>query len=436
MGAICPPLTDENAIYEVTSTTLHLLRMKGLYGGLNHKDPHEHVRNFIDVCSPLSLKNLSQESMWLRLFPLSLTGLASKWLVELPKNSITSWDELITTFNTRFFPPSRMMKLRDNIQCFKRLEGEPIHETWLRFKKLLLQCPTHRFPNDLVLQYFYRSLDSVNKRLADQLVREGIMLQSFEVASFLLYDMTKIIQAWYTQTQEDQVLPFCFRMTQEQLNKERERDENIKKMLAQMGLLQEHVLENVKKTKGTSGMFRVEEGSSSGYSKMGENQGWNSKICEEGFHPRYLQRGGNQAQLEPNMTRENGDRGLAMVTRSGNVAVGNVKGNDKAQIHEVDKGIEEDETPIQQSVAKELQAYVPKSPPMSKVEQPLPKVTPPFPQCLKNKNEDERFKKLLLVFKTLSINLPLVEALLEMPGYAKFMKELVNKKRSLDFETI
>ncbi|XP_049364570.1 uncharacterized protein LOC125829387 [Solanum verrucosum] len=51
-------------------------------------------------------------------------------------------------------------------------------------------------------------------------------------------------------------------------------------------------------------------------------------------------------------------------------------------------------------------------------------------------NEDEKFKKNLSVFNNLSINLPLVEALSEMPGYAKFMKELVTKKRSLDYETI
>ncbi|XP_049397390.1 uncharacterized protein LOC125861568 [Solanum stenotomum] len=67
--------------------------------------------------------------------------------------------------------------------------------------------------------------------------------------------------------------------------------------------------------------------------------------------------------------------------------------------------------------------------------QPLPKISPSFPQRLKKKNEDEKFKKFLSVFKTLSINLPLVEALVETSGYAKF-KELVTKKRSLDFETI
>ncbi|XP_015159981.1 uncharacterized protein [Solanum tuberosum] len=67
---------------------------------------------------------------------------------------------------------------------------------------------------------------------------------------------------------------------------------------------------------------------------------------------------------------------------------------------------------------------------------PLPKLPPPFPQSLKNKNEDEKFKKNLLVVKSLSINLLLVEALLEMLRYAKFMKELVTKKRNLDYETI
>ncbi|XP_070005333.1 uncharacterized protein [Nicotiana sylvestris] len=38
--------------------------------------------------------------------------------------------------------------------------------------------------------------------------------------------------------------------------------------------------------------------------------------------------------------------------------------------------------------------------------------------------------------KSLSINVPLVEALEQMPGYAKFMKALVTKKRSMDCEII
>ncbi|XP_070005558.1 uncharacterized protein [Nicotiana sylvestris] len=40
------------------------------------------------------------------------------------------------------------------------------------------------------------------------------------------------------------------------------------------------------------------------------------------------------------------------------------------------------------------------------------------------------------MMKSLSINVPLVEALEKMPGYTKFMKDLVTKKRSMDYETI
>ncbi|XP_015164262.1 uncharacterized protein [Solanum tuberosum] len=144
------------------------------------------------------------------------------------------------------------------------------------------------------------------------------------------------------------------------------------------------------------------------------------------------------AQLKPKFTMEDNDRGLAVITRSGKVEIGDVTGNEEAQMHEEDKVMEEEETPIHQRIAKEPQKDVEKHNPIPKVMQPLPKISPPFPQRLKKKkkNEDEKFKKFLLVFKTLSINLPLVEALLEMPGYAKFMKELVTKKKSLDFETI
>ena len=36
------------------------------------------------------------------------------------------------------------------------------------------------------------------------------------------------------------------------------------------------------------------------------------------------------------------------------------------------------------------------------------------------------------VFKKLEINIPFVEALAQMPNYAKFMKDFICKKRKLD----
>lgn len=53
------------------------------------------------------------------------------------------------------FHPSKMMSLWDNIQSFNHLKYEPLYETWLRFKKLVLECPTHGLPDNVLLQYFY-----------------------------------------------------------------------------------------------------------------------------------------------------------------------------------------------------------------------------------------------------------------------------------------
>ena len=54
---------------------------------------------------------------------------------------------------------------------------------------------------------------------------------------------------------------------------------------------------------------------------------------------------------------------------------------------------------------------------------------PPFPQTFVKKTEDGKYRHFIKMLKQLSINVPLVEALEQMPGYAKFMKDLVTKKR-------
>ncbi|KAK8600623.1 hypothetical protein V6N12_050476 [Hibiscus sabdariffa] len=61
---------------------------------------------------------------------------------------------------------------------------------------------------------------------------------------------------------------------------------------------------------------------------------------------------------------------------------------------------------------------------------------PPFPQRLKKQEQDYQFKKFFDIFKQVHINLPLVEALQQMPNYAKFLKDMVSRKKCIEeFET-
>ena len=56
----------------------------------------------------------------------------------------------------------------------------------------------------------------------------------------------------------------------------------------------------------------------------------------------------------------------------------------------------------------------------------------PYPARLKKGRDHEHFGKFLEIFKQLHINLPLVEALSQMPRYAKFLKDLLSNKKKLE----
>lgn len=63
--AIRIPPAEEEGEFHITSEMLHLLQMKGLFGGQPHEDANLHLKNFIDVCSPFDMVHVSQKSIWL-----------------------------------------------------------------------------------------------------------------------------------------------------------------------------------------------------------------------------------------------------------------------------------------------------------------------------------------------------------------------------------
>ncbi|XP_016549269.2 uncharacterized protein LOC107849135 [Capsicum annuum] len=64
------------------------------------------------------------------------------------------------------------------------------------------------------------------------------------------------------------------------------------------------------------------------------------------------------------------------------------------------------------------------------------KVPPPFLQWLKKKEYNDKFNIFLAKLSNLSINIPLLEVIQEIPGYAKLMNQLMSKKCLVYGETI
>ncbi|XP_070054892.1 uncharacterized protein [Nicotiana tomentosiformis] len=60
---------------------------------------------------------------------------------------------------------------------------------------------------------------------------------------------------------------------------------------------------------------------------------------------------------------------------------------------------------------------------------PIPRPPPPFPQRFARKVDNSKLEKFYDILKQLSVNIPFVEAFQEMSGFAKYLKDLITKKR-------
>ncbi|GKD29850.1 reverse transcriptase domain-containing protein [Tanacetum coccineum] len=83
-------------------------------------------------------RDTENEVLYLMMFPLSLTGEAKTWLDELNEGTIEMWDELQTTFFSRFFPLAFFDRLLGEIRAFSQYENESLTDVWLRMKEMLI----------------------------------------------------------------------------------------------------------------------------------------------------------------------------------------------------------------------------------------------------------------------------------------------------------
>lgn len=81
-GGFQIPLTIGRLMFHITGTMIRFLKMKGNFGGLAHKDHHEYLRKFMELCEPFVFKNIYRNSIRLKLFSFSLTGESTRRLEE------------------------------------------------------------------------------------------------------------------------------------------------------------------------------------------------------------------------------------------------------------------------------------------------------------------------------------------------------------------
>ncbi|GJX97440.1 reverse transcriptase domain-containing protein [Tanacetum coccineum] len=76
----------------------------------------------------MKFPNVPSTSVKLMLFPFSLEGAARIWLEKEPPRSILTWDDLVSKFINKFFPPSKTTNLRNEITRFQQRFDETFYE--------------------------------------------------------------------------------------------------------------------------------------------------------------------------------------------------------------------------------------------------------------------------------------------------------------------
>ncbi|GJU19044.1 putative reverse transcriptase domain-containing protein [Tanacetum coccineum] len=113
------------------------------FSGSDHEDVNEHIEKVLEIVDLFHVPNVTVDQLMLRVFPISLTGTASRWLRNEPTGSIKTWEDLKTKFLNKYCLPGRTTKKMEEINNFQQEPDETLYQAWERFKELLMKCPQH-----------------------------------------------------------------------------------------------------------------------------------------------------------------------------------------------------------------------------------------------------------------------------------------------------
>ncbi|XP_039126979.1 uncharacterized protein LOC120263149 [Dioscorea cayenensis subsp. rotundata] len=147
----------------------------------------------------IKINSVSDDAIRLRLFPFSLRGAVYRWLTSLALGSITTWKDMVEKFLARYFPPSKAVRLRQEISSFRQGDTETLFEAHERFKDLLRMCPHHGFHAWMRVQMLCNGLNYATRQLIDASAGGSLSNKLPEEAETLFENMASKECHWSTK---------------------------------------------------------------------------------------------------------------------------------------------------------------------------------------------------------------------------------------------
>nr|GEU28771.1 hypothetical protein [Tanacetum cinerariifolium] len=127
--------------------------------------PVPDLRTMEELCQPslngrgsIKVNGVTNDALRLYLFPHSLTHHATAWFDRLPRNSINTFEHMAKMFLRKYFPPSMVTKLRNEITNFRQRPDESLFKAWERYKLSIDGCPNHNMLPVTQIDTFYNGV--------------------------------------------------------------------------------------------------------------------------------------------------------------------------------------------------------------------------------------------------------------------------------------
>nr|GEV78332.1 reverse transcriptase domain-containing protein [Tanacetum cinerariifolium] len=168
---------------------------------LNGDDANKHLDKFLHVTQSIKVNGVTDDALCLHLFPHSLTHHATAWFHRLPRNSINTFEKMAKMFLGKYFPPSMVTKLINEITNFRQRPDESLFEAWERYKLSIDRCPNHNMFPVTQIDMFYNGLTLRRRDTINVAARGTFMKRRPEEFYDLIENMTAHHNDWDTSAQ-------------------------------------------------------------------------------------------------------------------------------------------------------------------------------------------------------------------------------------------
>nr|GEX37134.1 reverse transcriptase domain-containing protein [Tanacetum cinerariifolium] len=133
-GGPIAPIAIQATNFRLKNDMIQQVQNSCQFHGLSGDDANKHLDKFLHVNQSIKVNGVTDDALRLYDFPHSLTHHATTLFDHLPRNSINTFEQMAKMFLGKYFPPSMVTKLKNEITNFCQRPDESLFEAWERYK--------------------------------------------------------------------------------------------------------------------------------------------------------------------------------------------------------------------------------------------------------------------------------------------------------------